>query len=427
MTKNYTNTAFVLGGSVNSLGVVKALGRKGIQTIIVNNSDDTIAKFSRYTKFFKSPNPVNEKELYIDFLLDLQKSFASPPVLLPTSDLTVITISQYRDNLNKHFRFNIPNSKVVEEITSKDGFYQLALKHNLAVPKSFSVESSDEIRNIVEQLEFPCVIKPHYSHTWRTEVFRKKFGRMQIYEVKNPDELIDNYKIFSEYDNRMVVQESIQGSDDCEYSLHTYTSCDGQHMINFLAHKLRLEPIHFGSGAFIETAHHTEIFKTGNDFLKALDYRGMSSFQFKWDTFRKKFYAIELNPRYSLWNFLEPSCGVNYPFINYLDSLNLPFNIPPDYEDGVKWFSLERDISAFKAYRREGSLSFKDWIMSYRGRKYCAEFSWDDPLPFFGWAIPKISFFISNKIRRSRSEVKKEYKGSTDNDFVLTKKENPIP
>lgn len=337
-----------------------------------------------------------------------------------------MTISHHQDELSEHFRFNIPLSRVVEEITSKEGFYHLALKHDLAVPKSFSVESNDAIENIVDQLEFPCIIKPYYSHTWRTDAFRKKFGRMQILEVKNPEELIENYKIFSEYDSRMVVQESIQGSDNCEYSLHTYTSRDGKNMINFLAHKLRLEPIHFGSGAFIETAHHAEIFKTGNDFLKALDYRGMSSFQFKWDTFRKKFFAIELNPRYSLWNFLEPSCGVNYPLINYLDCLELHFDIPPDYEDGVKWFSLERDISAFRAYHAEGSLSFMEWIRSFRGRKYCAEFSWDDPLPFFGWALPKIGSFIANRFKRSPLEAKKEFQKSADDNLILAKKENPV-
>lgn len=367
---------------------------------MINDSDDTIARFSRYTKFFKSPNPVNERELYISFLLDLQKDFDTPSVLLPTSDLTVMIISQHRDELGEHFRFNIPPSRIVEEITSKDGFYQLALKHNLAVPKSFSIENENNaFENIIDQVEFPCIIKPYYSHSWRTPAFRKKFGRMQIFKVNNEEELIHSYKTFSDFDPKIVVQELIRGDDDCEYSLHTYTSRDGQQMINFLAHKLRLDPIHYGSGAFVQTAHKAEIFKAGNDFLRALGYRGMSSFQFKWDPHRRGFYAIELNPRYSLWNFLEPSCGVNYPYINYLDSLGLPFETPADYEDGVKWFSFERDLNAFRSYRREGSLSFKDWILSYKGKKYCAEFSWDDPLPFIILLTKKIGSKINNFIK----------------------------
>ncbi len=389
MKKKHNNVAYVLGESINALGVIKALGRNGIPVILIHNSKDTITRISRYAKSFHSPDPVGDTESYINFLIDKQKFYEKTGVLLPTSDVTVAAVSRYREQLKNRFRFVLPPVEIIEQVTSKEGFYQLAQKHNLPVPKTFSIKSLDDFEEIIDKINFPCAMKPYYSHTWRTAYFRENFGRFQILKVETREELFEKYKTFIDYEPRIVVQEFINGRDDYEYSLHTYTSRDGKNMINFLAHKLRLDPIHCGSGAFVQTAHQPEIFHTGNEFLKALNYRGMSSFQFKWDPVRRKFFAIELNPRYSLWNFLEPSCGVNYPFVNYLDSLGDKFEIPDDYKDGVKWFSIERDINAFLSYKREGSLTFWKWIGSYRGEKFCAEFSWDDPVPFFLWLMKK--------------------------------------
>lgn len=392
--------AFVLGESVNALGVVKALGRCGIPTILMHSIMDTIARFSRYASAQLVPNPAEDPEAYIDTLIRAQKKLKVPVVLFPTTDISTMTISKFRGQLEANFRFVIPSDELIQQVTSKDGFYNLARKHQLPVPKTYTVCNEEEVRNVAGEVVFPCLIKPHYSHSWRTPIFRQEFGRIQIIKVHTAEELLEQYKKVAAYDNRIVVQEFIQGSDDCEYSLHTYSSRNGKTMVNFLAHKLRLDPIHHGSGAFIQTAHVPEIFQIGNEFLRKINYRGMSSFQFKWDPVRKGYFAIELNPRYSLWNFLEPSCGVNYPLINYLDSLGQPFDVPQDYPDGIKWFSMERDINAFLSYRAEGSLTFSQWIGSYAGKKYCAEFSFDDPLPFLVFVSKMASRFVKKYIRK---------------------------
>ena len=401
MKQQHEHVAFVLGESLNALGVVKALGRKSVPVFLIQALPDPVSGASRYARTFHAPDVVNEAEAYMAYLEKLAKPLLKTPVLLPTTDVTVMLIAKYRDRLEKQFKFNIPSNDIIEKITSKEGFYALAKKHNLPVPQTISAESIADVEKAISQLEFPCAIKPYYSHVWRTTEFRSRYGRMQIVKVNTPTELLERYREFMEYDPRMVIQEYIQGDDDCEYSLHTYISKNKEHIIHFLAHKIRLEPIHHGSAAFIETVHNNHIFQLGETFLRNIGYQGMSSFQFKWDPYREKYFAIELNPRFSLWNYLEPSCGVSYPYINYLDSLGKPFDIPQDYPDGVKWFSIERDVNAFLAYREEGSLTFWKWIKSYKGPKVCAEFSWDDLKPFFkfmGKYFPRIIRAIKRKI-----------------------------
>ncbi len=401
MDKKFANVAFVLGESINALGVVKALGRKAVPVYLIQALPDPVSAASRYAQTFQAPDIVQEPEAYLAFLEKLAAQLPHDPVLLPTTDVAVMFIDRYRKQLETRFKFNIPSSAIIQQITSKEGFYELAVKYQLPVPQTVSAKSLEDAQKAAETLQFPCAIKPYYSHVWRTAEFRKRYGRMQIVKVNTPDELLQRYEEFAQYDPRLVIQEFIQGSDDCEYSLHTYVSKDQKFYIHFLAHKIRLEPIHHGSAAFIETAHNDQIFHLGETFLKNIGYQGMSSFQFKWDPVREKYFAIELNPRFSLWNYLEPSCGVNYPFINYLDSLGETFEVPPDYQDGVKWFSIERDVNAFLAYRQEGSLTFWNWIKSYRGPKFCAEFSWDDPKPFLkflGKYVPRVFRAIKRKL-----------------------------
>jgi len=69
-----------------------------------------------------------------------------------------------------------------------------------------------------------------------------------------------------------------------------------------------------------------------------------------------------VNARWGLWDGLGAYCGVDLGHIAYLDAIGQKVEPVSTYKAGKKWFSLDRDLSAFLQYRKEGSLNLKNWL-----------------------------------------------------------------
>lgn len=65
----------------------------------------------------------------------------------------------------------------------------------------------------------------------------------------------------------------------------------------------------------------------------------------------------------------------------YLDLTNQPApEIRP--REGRRWLIEDFDVIATAYYIRERSISFGDWLRSFRGVQETAWFNWRDPVPF---------------------------------------------
>ncbi len=387
------NPAFVLGGSLNALGIIRALGREGVPVFQVYHSRDTIASASRYARFLLSPHPENQPDEFLRFLLGKVPDKQTPGVLIPTSDMMALFLARYGEQLTEHFRFVLPDSRLIEKFASKEGFDELALQHDFPVPQTFVPKSIQDVEEISRKLDYPCIIKPFYSHKWRDPRIVERYGWIKVLQINNEKELREHYAYLAQVDPRVVIQEYIHGDDASNFSLHIYISRTGEKVITFVGQKIRVAPIHYGVGACVRSVREPEMEELGKNFLLKVGYRGMAVINFKKDPIRKKIYGIELNPRFSLWNYLDYASGINFAYLYYLDSLGFPLPDVPEYQENVKWISIEKDLSALFSYRKEGAITFREWLRSYQGKKAFAEFAMDDPLPFVKW-IGKMSWIV---------------------------------
>jgi predicted ATP-grasp superfamily ATP-dependent carboligase len=108
----------------------------------------------------------------------------------------------------------------------------------------------------------------------------------------------------------------------------------------------------------------------------------VAKIDFKKDSRRGNFFVLEINARFNLWNYLGAACGVNIPRVAYKYLLGQPCKPQHEYRTGIKWLSFGNDLRAFlRDYNREGDLSWRRWLLSYRSRKVYDVFSWRDPYP----------------------------------------------
>jgi len=233
----------------------------------------------------------------------------------------------------------------------------------------------------VERIGMPCIIKPVFSPSWWRQDVAEIVNRGKVVQLNSPEEASRYYEALSHLNDEVVVQEIIPGADSNLYYFVFYVSREGQILVRFAGQKLRVTPAHFGSASYVKSIYDPKLEEISLRFLEATGYVGLGGIEFKLDPRDNTFKLIEVNARFGLWDVLATKCGIELPYIAYLDALRMPAEKQESYEEGVIWVSLARDLSAFKQYHQEGVLSILQWLKSLGGKKYSASFAWDDPRP----------------------------------------------
>jgi predicted ATP-grasp superfamily ATP-dependent carboligase len=187
-----------------------------------------------------------------------------------------------------------------------------------------------------------------------------------------------------------VVQEHIPGGEDCVYSFHAYVDGRGRVLGHFMGRKIRTYPHRAGVSTYLELVDEPELARVGRDVLARLELRGVVKLDFKRHPDTGRYYLLEVNPRYSLWNHLGAASGVNLPLLAYRDLAGLPVAPAREATIGVRWLSLADDARTFVRHLApRGELSVLGWLASLRGPKVFDVFAWDDPSPFVMSLAPR--------------------------------------
>jgi predicted ATP-grasp superfamily ATP-dependent carboligase len=96
--------ALVLGTHTMGLGVIRALGSKGVPVIACYYNSDDMGYVSRYVhERVHIPHPELEEKLFIEALVQLASRFPDAP-LFPVSDETLKVVSKDKAQLQDYFK-----------------------------------------------------------------------------------------------------------------------------------------------------------------------------------------------------------------------------------------------------------------------------------------------------------------------------------
>lgn len=394
--------AVVFGLFETGLGVARSLGKKGVRVLGIDHKKD-LAWFSKYVQPVKCPHPISES---IEFIAWIKENFISlehkVPIFL-TSDDFAIEIANNWEILHEYFLINWIDSDFLQKISDKQKQYELALDAGIPVPYTSTIFPSDQLDSFTfEDHRFPVFIKGLDVNLWR----RKVSGTTKGYSAES---VLDAKKLIHpiiKKNTPVIVQDLIEGSDSNHFKYCCYIGTNGEFNLEFILQKIRQNPVHFGVGATVKSVNHPELKNLGRRLFQRIGYKGIGSAEFKFDQKSKTLKLIEINPRYWQQNYLATFCGMNFPIVNYYDLLDLPFETSSHYDVNKKWVNRYMDFDSFLEYRKEGSLTFRDWRKSLNGDKVFADFLWSDPVPAlfelrFGLRLFKIPSFLIKKILRS--------------------------
>jgi len=373
-----------------TLGIARSLGRRGIPVYTIDADPWAIGMLSKYVTACPLPNADDADENRLQYLLDLGKKLGDRAVLYPVSDDDVLLCSRERIELQKYFHYVMPDHATITSLLTKDGLHQVAVACNIPAPKLFLAYNQNDVKNLVEELVFPVILKPVVSTYWLTPEIISLLrddplsGPPKVALCRSADELLQTYSKIAVYTSQLIIQEVIPGEDKRLTYFCFYLNRQSKPLAIFAGQKLRVLPVGFGSATFVRSFRDADLQELGLKLLSGTGYKGLGGIEFKKDPRDEQYKLIEFNARFGMWDALSIRCGIDIPYIAYCDALEQPIEVQFDYQEGVTWLDLQRDIRAYLIYHRRRLLSFGEWMRSLKGEKDWAVYSADDWKPVLG-------------------------------------------
>ncbi|HVS78279.1 MAG TPA: hypothetical protein VHE11_15170, partial [Steroidobacteraceae bacterium] len=367
MRSSHSNTdrmpAVVVGGTLNSLGVVRSLAAGGVRVFVLESSRDCPAGWSRYCTFVRAP--VLEGPGLIEHLLALASALRCAPVLILTADPAVSTVSSYRDRLGASYRFTLPCAESVIALSDKTNFQRFAEAARLPVPRGAVIGSKADLDRL-QELEPALIIKPADKGLVLAGAVERAVRAPTVADARRAAARMLRDA------SPLIAQEWVEGPDsEIFFALFT-CDCEGRLAGFFAGRKLVCDPPEIGSTAIcvpapeVADALRSETLR----FLEITRYRGLGSLEFKRDTRNGRFIIIEPTVGRTDWQEeIATLCGVNLPLIAYRLALQAP---PPEPQQGEAPTRIWRQSREFQVPRG---------MAPARAQVIDAFFRWRDPRP----------------------------------------------
>lgn len=232
------NPAVVLGLSPTGLGIIRALSRKGIRVIGIDRNPWAIGNFTRYgdRKIILSEH--NWEESLLKLLLEISKNYNEKPVLFCAEDLFLAFTAKFANHLkNSYLMPNSFNHNTIDLFLNKERFYRTCLDAGIETPNTYFPKNEEDIIEISNEVQYPCIIKPTYSHLWR-----RKLRGNKVVEVQSSRDLLFKYKLMTSLGDGLMVQEVIPGLDNCIHLCEGYFDQNSEPLAIFTGRKIRQFP-----------------------------------------------------------------------------------------------------------------------------------------------------------------------------------------
>lgn len=385
------NKAVVLGTNYYiGLSIIRCLGSKGIYTVAMDyeNKNTYGAKSKYLSEQIIVPHYKKESEKLVEYLIEYSKKQDDKPVLFPSADQYVEFIDANLNKLREYYLIPMDKQGLWTDVIDKDTLYKMAIKFGVRVPETIDPKDVEFEKRLLEEVGFPCIVKPSDSPAFVAK-FRKK-----IFLCNNREELDEALKKSKEAELEIMVQRIIPGFDDHMYTFDGYMDQESNVTHWTTCQKQRQYPINFGASVYTKQKYVPELYHISAPFFKKIGYKGFGEIEFKKDSVTGEYYFIEINARTTNFNAMLQKVGLNFPYICYMEMTGNkldPFVVDKDKEVYFRYF--QEDFLAIRDYIKTNQLRRNQVIKSLINKKAPAIWDIKDPKPsiaYGGMILKKI-------------------------------------
>lgn len=387
---------------IGDLNMLRSFSEIKDDVVLIVDSKDEVSRYSRMAHDVRIIEFEKLSDLEIvGNLVDVARDFSSQPILFYGDDRVLLLISRHRKELQKWYKYIVPEEGLLESCTDKQHFISVAKEQNLITPRSISSSEIGDISRVESVIGFPCIIKPAVHIDWYKHRVMQSGSRIpaKILLASNQKELDDWLTNFSKNDE-FIIQEYIPGGEDVIYSFHAFMDDRSEPLACYVGKKIRTYPSVGGVSTYLRLVKNEEIIRLGLEVIRKLKLTGPVKIDFKKHEANGKYYLLETNLRFNLWNYLGTACGINVPLTAYHYLSGQPYQVSTEYNTNIRWLSFGDDFRSFvRCYHPEGSYTIWAWIRSLMKPKVCDIFAWNDPIPFV-MSIWKYTRALMKPVRR---------------------------
>jgi len=369
------NPIFILGVEYQGYGVLRQMKDNNIETFLIDQDKYGLTRFSKYPNIFYQSPQYNTID-FVEFLLYIiESNNLLRPVVYPTNDEQVYTISKNRTKLEEKILFPFIKEDFLDILYDKRNSYVWAKANDITCPLSYIPNSWEDLLNC--NISYPFILKPAVKDRF------KFYSNKKALLIKNKQDLIKTV----EYLNNIlpitdiIAQEIISGDGINQYSYAGFF-VNGEPIAAFSANRLRQHPPDFGrASTFVRAIKNEEIISKSENIIKKLNYTGFAEVEWKKDCKDGKFKFLEINPRLWGWHSLASKVLGNMPLLYYnylvnneIQKLSANYNF-----NWVKWIT---DIPVQFDLLKNGKLSLNDLKQYFNKNLISSDFDIKDIKPF---------------------------------------------
>lgn len=363
------NQVIVIGGSHhNTLGVIRALGQKGLSSILIlHDCQRSFVAKSRYVADVYYFTRADELICLLNNrILDvIDKKIKH--VIICSSDFSSEIIDSNKKSLSKHYY--IPTACKaggIKAIMNKDTMSQLADSVGLRSPENFNL-------NELNKVLYPCITKPIMSIAG---------SKNNIFVFSSRDEFESNLnKITCD----VQIQEFIE--KDIEFQLIGCSLNGGEVVIIPGVTIMIRQPKTTNTGylKYVPRKDFDADYDKCECFLRACGYSGLFSMEFIKDK-KGITYFLEINMRNDGNAYCVTCAGVNLPYIWYEWNINKSITTPTTFDNPIYSIAEFCDFKNVLSHK----VSIIKWLKEYKRAKSKMVINNNDIKPFFYYLFYKM-------------------------------------
>lgn len=311
-------TPVLLGGDLNCYNVARAFHEAyGVTSYAFGRYVSAPTKYSKLIKFQAIEN-LDTDDVMLQVLADFRDKHKNEKLILfACNDEYSDVFSRIKTKLPEYV-FPYPDESLRPILSRKAEFYEVCDKYGVPHPKTFIANSTLQPEDLTEDklgFEYPIVIKPSSSITYWQHPFQ---GMDKVFYAKNANVAHGILsRIFkSGYDDKVVIQETIQGTDANMRVLTIFSDENAKVRAMCLGNTMIEEhvPSAIGNHAAIVTERLDDFPQITNivTMLEDLRYTGFSNFDIKLrEGTLSDFNVFEINLRQGRSNYYATASGMN--------------------------------------------------------------------------------------------------------------------
>ncbi len=332
--------ALVIGLCSHGLAMARALNRSGVEVHALEANMKLPGAFTNSATIHQVKS-IKDTTL-VDDLVRFRGAIPSHRkiVLLPTNDNNVRVIAANIDLLKESFLISWSHcSEDISRLLQKSNIEKRCEETGLLYPKSFVIQSNEDISLAFKNIRSQAIIKPVQPQSG--------FKTLKCSNEEELRAIVDKYRS----DLPFLIQEWIPGTDKDLYFGALYLS-QGRVITRYAGRKLESFPPAMGQTTVAVDVNDDAILNVTEKFFEGLSLSGPLSLECKKDK-NGNYWIIEPTiGRTDFWVGLCIASGCNLPYLEYLDCQGLASKQEPDYKKTI-WFDSERDITAFPRHLRK--------------------------------------------------------------------------